>query len=62
MYTYHRLPSVEHSVLNVSALLGAFNQALVGAYFVILKSSRTFVSSSSAGHKQQEDRFDHDGD
>ena len=62
MYTYHGLMSVENSVLNVKALAGTFNQALIGAFSVVLKSSRTFVSSSSAGHKQQEDRFDHDGD
>ena len=36
------------SVLNVKALVGDFNQekALVGAFSVIMKSSRTFVSSS----------------
>ena len=36
------------SVLNVKALVAAFNQekALVGAFFVIVKSSRTFVWSS----------------
>ena len=40
---------VAHSVLNVKALVGTFNQkkALGGAFSVIVKTSRTFVSSSS---------------
>ena len=41
---YRGLMSVYHSVLNVKALV-AFNQetALVGAFSVIVKSSRTFA-------------------
>ena len=34
---------VVESVLNVKVLVGAFNQALVGAFSVIVKSSRTFT-------------------
>ena len=47
--TYCGLTPVKHSILNVKALVGAFNQekALVGAFSVIVKSSRTFVWSSS---------------
>ena len=35
-----------HSVINVKAQVDAFNQekALIGAVFMIVKSSRTFVS------------------
>ena len=50
-FTYHGLTCVSHSVLingvlNEEALLGAFNQkrALVGAFSLIIKSSRTFVA------------------
>ena len=44
-------PTSPNSDLNVKALVGTFNQekALVlGAFSVILKSSRTFVTSSTA--------------
>ena len=39
MSTYRGLTPVQHSVLNVKALVGAFNQekALVGAFSVITK-------------------------
>ena len=42
---YARLASCLNSVLNVKALVGAFNQekALVGAFSVIVKSSQSFV-------------------
>ena len=35
--TYRGLTPVEHSVLNVKALVGAFNQEKVGALSVIVK-------------------------
>ena len=40
-----------HSVLNVKTLIDAFNQekALVGAFSVIVNSSRSYVCSSSGG-------------
>ena len=46
----YSLSPVEHSVLNVKAQVAAFNleTALVGAFSVIVKSSRTFVCSSKA--------------
>ena len=44
MSTYHGLTSVYNSVLNVKALVGAFNQekALVGAFSVIVKLQTLF--------------------
>ena len=43
-----RLALCLNSILNVKALVGAFNQekALVGAFSMIVKSSRTFVKPS----------------
>ena len=42
----------KHIVLNVKVLVGAFNQeeVLVGVFSMIVKTSRTFVSSSSQGN------------
>ena len=48
--TYHRVNTCFLIVLIVKALLGTFNQekALVGAFSVIMKSSRTFAKPSVA--------------
>ena len=45
---YVHLAKCLNSVLNVKVSVGAFykGKALIGAFNVILKSSRTFVSSS----------------
>ena len=40
--TYRGLTPVEHSVLNVKALVGAFNQEKVGALSVIVKLCMIF--------------------
>ena len=46
---FHESTPVQHSVLNVKALVGASNQekALVGGFFVIVNSSQTFVWNSN---------------
>ena len=50
--SYHGLMPVKHSVLNVKALVGAFNQekALVGASSVIVKTDSETDGSSAALH------------
>ena len=49
-----RLALCLNSVLNVKALVDTFNQekALVGAFSLIVKSLRTFVSSSNINSDQ----------
>ena len=46
MSTYHVYAPVQHSVLNVKALVGTFKQerALVGALFVIVKRDGSFAA------------------
>ena len=51
MSTYHLLTPFWHSVLNVKALIAAFNQkkALVGAFSVIVKTDSETDLSTMCG-------------